>query len=120
MEGKLSKALAQRENARDLNKSRIKMWMEGYGIFLHLFVTVLREGLETVVYVGGVGLGLPATSFLSQLYVGFSLELSSATLFISKTWSTNLLALLLTRPKLGALILFMITGAEKKPLCRSF
>lgn len=33
-------------------------------MFLLPFVTVLREGLEAVVYIGGVSLtGLPATSF---------------------------------------------------------
>jgi len=32
-------------------------------MFLLPFITVLREGLEAVVFIGGVGLGLPATSF---------------------------------------------------------
>jgi high-affinity iron transporter len=32
-------------------------------MFLLPFVTVLREGLEGVVFIIGVGLGLPASSF---------------------------------------------------------
>ena len=32
-------------------------------MFLLPFVTVLREGLEAVVFIGGVGLTLPASSF---------------------------------------------------------
>jgi high-affinity iron transporter len=42
---------------------RFKIWSEKYAMFLLPFVTVLREGLEAVVFIGGVGLGLPATSF---------------------------------------------------------
>ncbi|KUI59237.1 Plasma membrane iron permease [Cytospora mali] len=42
----------------------IKVWSEKHVMFLLPFVTVLREGLEAVVYIGGVSLtGLPATSF---------------------------------------------------------
>jgi high-affinity iron transporter len=42
---------------------RVKVWSEKYALFLLPFITVLREGLEAVVFIGGVGLGLPATSF---------------------------------------------------------
>lgn len=44
-------------------KGRFKRWMEKYAMFMLPFVTVLREGLEAVVFIGGVSLGLPATSF---------------------------------------------------------
>lgn len=60
---KLGKALEQHNHAGDVNKGRVKRWIEKYAMFLLPFVTVIREGLEAVVYVGGVGLGLPATSF---------------------------------------------------------
>jgi high-affinity iron transporter len=43
--------------------SRFKQWCEKYAMFLLPFITVLREGLEAVVFIGGVGLGLPATAF---------------------------------------------------------
>lgn len=60
---KLAKALEQQKNAEKPSKGRFKRWLEKYAMFILPFVTVLREGLECVVYVGGVGLGLPATSF---------------------------------------------------------
>ena len=43
--------------------NRFKLWCEKYAMFLLPFITVLREGLEAVVFIGGVGLGLPATAF---------------------------------------------------------
>lgn len=43
--------------------NRFKLWCEKYAMFLLPFITVLREGLEAVVFIGGVGLTLPATSF---------------------------------------------------------
>jgi high-affinity iron transporter len=42
---------------------RFKVWSEKYAVFLLPFITVLREGLEAVVFIGGVGVGLPASSF---------------------------------------------------------
>lgn len=44
-------------------KFRTSADMFRYAMFLLPFVTVLREGLEAIVFIGGVGLGLPATSF---------------------------------------------------------
>ena len=43
--------------------NRFKLWCEKYAMFLLPFITVLREGLEAVVFIGGVGLTLPAESF---------------------------------------------------------
>nr|POE73097.1 plasma membrane iron permease [Quercus suber] len=43
--------------------TRFKHLCQKYAMFLLPFVTVLREGLEAVVFIGGVGLGLPATAF---------------------------------------------------------
>lgn len=43
--------------------ARFKTWNKKHVMFTLPFVTVLREGLEAVVYIGGVSLGLPATSF---------------------------------------------------------
>ena len=39
-------------------------------MFMLPFITVLREGLEAVIYVGGVGLGLPASSFPLAVFCG--------------------------------------------------
>ncbi|KAF4553481.1 High affinity iron permease ftrA [Elsinoe fawcettii] len=61
---KLSQALeTQAAKKGQTGKGAIKRWCEKYAMFLLPFVTVLREGLEAVVFIGGVGLGLPATSF---------------------------------------------------------
>jgi high-affinity iron transporter len=42
---------------------RFKRWSEKYAMFILPFVTVLREGIEAVLFIAGVGVGLPATSF---------------------------------------------------------
>lgn len=41
-------------------------------MFLLPFVTVAREGLEAIVFIGGVGLGLPATSFPLAVMCGLA------------------------------------------------
>ncbi|OXG43970.1 high-affinity iron permease CaFTR1 [Cryptococcus neoformans] len=41
-----------------------------WALFLLPFITVLREGLEAVVFVGGVSLGIPATSIPLAVVVG--------------------------------------------------
>ncbi|MCJ1352268.1 MAG: high-affinity iron permease [Icmadophila ericetorum] len=75
---KIAQALvdkAKHQNAR----SRLGAWSKRYVMFLLPFITTMREGVEAVVFVGGVSLGLPATEFplpvitgiLSGLLVGF-------------------------------------------------
>lgn len=39
-----------------------KYYAEKYAMFILPFITVLREGIEAVVFIGGVSLGLPASS----------------------------------------------------------
>lgn len=39
-----------------------KYYAEKYAMFMLPFITVLREGIEAVVFIGGVSLGLPASS----------------------------------------------------------
>ncbi|KAK9860153.1 uncharacterized protein MYU51_010479 [Penicillium brevicompactum] len=67
---KLAKALDHKKDPNETNKGRVKRWLEKYAMFLLPFITVLREGLEAVVYVGGVGLGLPASSFPLAVFTG--------------------------------------------------
>ena len=68
--------LAQALEKQDLNASkasatsRFKIWCEKYAMFLLPFITVLREGLEAVVFIGGVGLSLPATAFPLAVFCG--------------------------------------------------
>lgn len=44
-------------------RKRFDLWCQRYMMVLLPLVTVLREGLEAVVFIGGVALGLPATAF---------------------------------------------------------
>lgn len=60
---KISKALEAKDGPSLLHKGRLKQWCEKYAMFLLPFITVLREGIEAVIFIGGVGLGLPASSF---------------------------------------------------------
>lgn len=60
---KIAKAIEARDKPHAKFGHRFKHWAERYAMFLLPFVTVIREGLEMIVFIGGVGLGLPATSF---------------------------------------------------------
>ncbi|KAJ4359980.1 high-affinity iron permease [Didymosphaeria variabile] len=59
---KIAKALEQKDSM-GFGKGKFKVWGEKYAMFLLPFVTVLREGVEAVLFIAGVGVGLPATSF---------------------------------------------------------
>lgn len=52
--------------------TQFKQWCEKYAMFLLPFITVLREGLEAVVFIGGVGLGMPATAFPLAVICGLA------------------------------------------------
>lgn len=69
---KLAKALEAKDVTKGHPRSGFKRWCEKYAMFLLPFVTVLREGLEGVVFIGGVSLGLPATSFPIPVIVGIA------------------------------------------------
>lgn len=43
-----------------------------YAMFLLPFITVLREGLEGVIFVGGVGVNEPATAFPLPVFTGIA------------------------------------------------
>ncbi|KAH0541523.1 hypothetical protein FGG08_003998 [Glutinoglossum americanum] len=60
---KLAKALEANDNREGGFLTRLGRWTEKYAMFLLPFITVLREGLEAVVFIGGVGLGQPASAF---------------------------------------------------------
>lgn len=59
---KLAKALDTRDNKAGNMRNRFKTWCERYAMFLLPFVTIMREGLEAMVFIGGVSLGLKASS----------------------------------------------------------
>ncbi|KAF2629514.1 iron permease FTR1 family protein [Macroventuria anomochaeta] len=54
---------ADETSSGDTGLKGLKLFGEKYAMFLLPFVTALREGLEGVVFIGGVSLGLPAASF---------------------------------------------------------
>ncbi|TKA71104.1 hypothetical protein B0A49_03256 [Cryomyces minteri] len=60
---KLAQALEAKDNKKRSAGDRFKRWAEKYAMFLLPFITVLREGLEAVVFIGGVGLATPASAF---------------------------------------------------------
>ncbi|ODQ80349.1 hypothetical protein BABINDRAFT_132239 [Babjeviella inositovora NRRL Y-12698] len=59
---KLAKALLEEPKSKK-DRYKIGYLTKKYCMFILPFITTLREGLEAVVFVGGVGLGSPATSF---------------------------------------------------------
>ena len=72
---KLAKALEAKD--KDIARAgkfgvRFKTWCEKYAMFILPFITILREGLEAVVFIGGISLGLPASSIPLAAIVGLA------------------------------------------------
>ncbi|KAI9470860.1 MAG: iron permease FTR1 family-domain-containing protein [Benjaminiella poitrasii] len=63
---KLAKILEQKGT-----KIGFKAWMQKYSFFFLPFITVLREGLEAVVFIGGVSLDVTAKSIPIAVIMGF-------------------------------------------------
>ena len=59
---KLAKALEAKDNRHAKFGSRVSAWAEKYAMFLLPFITILREGIEAIVFIGGVSLGVSASS----------------------------------------------------------
>ncbi len=69
---KLARALESKDSGKSSKGGRLKEWAEKYAMFLLPFITVLREGLEAVVFIGGVALGLPATAIPLPVVTGLA------------------------------------------------
>ncbi|KAI9781718.1 MAG: hypothetical protein M1835_004249 [Candelina submexicana] len=69
---KLARALESKNSGKTGKGGLFKNWAEKYAMFLLPFVTVLREGLEAVVFIGGVALGLPATAIPLAVVTGLA------------------------------------------------
>ena len=67
---KLAHALEAKSNPGTNAKSKFKHFCEKYAMFMLPFITVLREGLEAVIFIGGVGVGQPASSFPIPVLTG--------------------------------------------------
>ena len=50
--------------------SRLSDWSKKYTMFILPFITVVREGLEAVVFVGGVSFSAPATAIPLPVIIG--------------------------------------------------
>ena len=70
---KLAKALEAKESEKHgAPKNRFKNWLVKYAMFHLPFVTVLREGIEAIVFIGGVGLAQPASAFPLAVICGLA------------------------------------------------
>jgi high-affinity iron transporter len=68
---KIAKAIESKDSrARATLGRRFAAWCERYAMFILPFITVLREGLEAVIFIGGVGIGMPASSFPLAVFTG--------------------------------------------------
>ncbi|KAG0650478.1 High affinity iron permease ftrA [Hyphodiscus hymeniophilus] len=67
---KLEKAMASHVEKDAGRKGRFKRWAEKYVMFILPFVTVLREGLEAIVFIAGVTFSSPASSVPLPVIVG--------------------------------------------------
>ncbi|QPG77002.1 hypothetical protein FOA43_004396 [Brettanomyces nanus] len=51
-------------------RKRLRAWSQKYSLVILPFITTLREGLEAVVFVGGIGVNQPASSFPLAVLTG--------------------------------------------------
>jgi len=66
---KIAKALVDKAKHHNA-KSWLGAWSRRYAMFILPFITTMREGVEAVVFVGGVSLSLPATEFPLPVITG--------------------------------------------------
>jgi high-affinity iron transporter len=91
---KISQALEKQNAGQGLGvRSRFKLFCERYAMFILPFITVLREGLEAVVFIGGVGLGLPATSFPLAVVCGLLVGALIGYAIYKSVWSKQTVTL---------------------------
>ncbi|KAE8145435.1 iron permease FTR1/Fip1/EfeU [Aspergillus avenaceus] len=67
---KLAQALETKTVPGGRMTDRIKQWSQKYFMFILPLITVLREGLEAVVFIGGVSLSFPASAFPLPVFTG--------------------------------------------------
>lgn len=60
---KIAQALVAKSKHHNKPVSWLGSWTRRYAMFILPFITTLREGVEAVVFVGGVSLGLPGSAF---------------------------------------------------------
>ncbi len=68
---KLAKALEAKDSVKNQSgRSKVKVWCEKYAMFILPFTTVLREGIEAIVFVAAVSFSSPASSVPLPVIIG--------------------------------------------------
>jgi len=67
---KLAQAMEAKVESNGTRTGAFKRWAEKYAMFMLPFITVVREGLEAVVFVAGVSFTAPASSVPLPVFVG--------------------------------------------------
>ncbi|TAQ83870.1 hypothetical protein B7494_g7806 [Chlorociboria aeruginascens] len=67
---KLIKALETKPVNANGNRGAFKRWCEKYAMFVLPFITVLREGLEAIVFIAGVSFSSPAAAVPLPVVIG--------------------------------------------------
>lgn len=67
---KLAAAMEAKIESSGSRRGAFKRWAEKYSMFMLPFITVLREGLEAVVFVAGVSFSAPAASIPLPVVIG--------------------------------------------------
>jgi high-affinity iron transporter len=67
---KLAKALEEQPATARGRRGAFKRWCEKYCMFILPFITVLREGLEAVVFIAGVSFSSPASAVPLPVVIG--------------------------------------------------
>ena len=67
---KLAKAIENKTVSTGGRKGALKRWAERYAMFMLPFITVLREGLEAIVFIAGVSFSSPASAVPLPVVVG--------------------------------------------------
>lgn len=69
---KLAKALED-PNETDSKHNWMKRWLEKYAMFFLPFITVLREGVEAIVFIAGVSFSVAPTEVPLSVVMGLAL-----------------------------------------------
>ncbi|CAK7906024.1 plasma membrane iron permease [[Candida] anglica] len=102
---KLAKALIQPPAAKK-DRFKIGYLTKKYCMFILPFITCLREGLEAVVFVGGVGLSSPATAFPIPVITGLIAGIAVGALLYFGGTTTSLQIFLI----ISTCILYLISA----------
>lgn len=69
---KLAKAMEAPIGTGNRRSGRFRRFAEKYAMFILPFITVLREGIEAIVFVAGVTFSSPATAVPLPVFVGLA------------------------------------------------